>query len=71
VGYAVLIFFVYINLIIAGKVWIVRGTMPAWLGLWWVHVVVGALAVVILQVPRLLARARYRRNMAAMTAVPA
>jgi lipopolysaccharide export system permease protein len=63
VGFAVLIFFVYINLIIAGKVWIVRGTMPAWLGLWWVHAVVGLLAFVILQVPRWLARARYRRNM--------
>jgi lipopolysaccharide export system permease protein len=69
VGFAVLIFFVYINLIIAGKVWIVRGTMPAWLGLWWVHAVVALLAVVILQVPCLLARARYRRNMA--LAIPA
>ena len=37
VGFAILIFFVYINLAIAGKMWIARGTMPEWLGLWWVH----------------------------------
>jgi lipopolysaccharide export system permease protein len=64
VGYAVLIFFVYINLMIAGKTWIEKGVMPEWLGLWWVHVVVAALAGFILYLPRWLARARYRRNMA-------
>jgi len=64
VGYAVLIFFVYINLIVAGKMWIARGTTPEWLGLWWVHAVVGVLAAAIVLVPRVLARARYRRNMA-------
>ncbi len=71
VGYAVLIFFVYINLVIAGKVWIVRGTTPAWLGLWWVHAVVALLAAGIVLVPRWLAKARYRRNMALTAAVPA
>jgi lipopolysaccharide export system permease protein len=64
VGYAVLIFFVYINLMVAGKMWIARGTTPEWLGLWWVHAVVGVLAAAILLVPRLLARVRYRRNTA-------
>jgi lipopolysaccharide export system permease protein len=64
VGFAVLIFFVYINLMIAGKTWIEKGVMPEWLGLWWVHVVVAALAGFILYLPRWLARARYRRNMA-------
>jgi lipopolysaccharide export system permease protein len=73
VGYAVLIFFVYINLLIAGKTWIEKGVTPGWLGLWWVHVVVAALAVGILYSPRGLARIRYRRNMAraAMAPVPA
>jgi lipopolysaccharide export system permease protein len=36
VGYAILIFFVYIELAIAGRVWMLRVT-PEWLGLWWVH----------------------------------
>lgn len=64
VGYAVLIFFVYINLMIAGKTWIEKGVVPGWLGLWWVHLAVAGLAVAILFAPRWLARARYRRNMA-------
>lgn len=64
VGYAVLIFFVYINLMIAGKTWIEKSVVPAWSGLWWVHAVVAALAMLILFAPRWLARLRYRRNMA-------
>jgi lipopolysaccharide export system permease protein len=66
VGYAVLIFFVYINLTIAGKMWIARGTTPEWLGLWWVHGIVALLAAAILIAPRILAQVRYRRNMARM-----
>jgi lipopolysaccharide export system permease protein len=69
VGFAVLIFFVYIQLTIAGRTWIARGVTPEWLGLWWVHAAVGLLAAIILLVPRGLARLRYRRNVA--RAVPA
>jgi lipopolysaccharide export system permease protein len=69
VGFAVLIFFVYIQLTIAGRTWLARGVMPEWLGLWWVHAVVGLLAAVILLVPRWMARVRYRRNTARL--VPA
>jgi len=64
VGYAVLIFFVYINFAIAGRQGLERGAMPEWLGLWWVHVAVIVLAAAILLVPRILARARYHRTMA-------
>ncbi len=63
VGYAVLIFFVYINLTIAGRQSLERGAIPEWLGLWWVHGAVIALAAVILLVPKWRARARYRRGM--------
>ena len=62
VGYAVLIFFVYIQLTIAGRMMLARGSTPEWLGLWWVHICVALLAAGILLVPRFLARARYRRN---------
>jgi lipopolysaccharide export system permease protein len=62
VGYAVLIFFVYIQLSIAGQMWFARGIVPEWMGLWWVHLVVGALAAAILLSPPWLARQRYRRN---------
>ncbi len=70
VGYAILIYFVYFNLISAGKVWIIRGVAPEWLGLWWVHAAVGLLAAAILFVPRWLQRARYQRRARAQ-AVPA
>ena len=71
VGYAVLIFFIYINLMIAGKTWIEKGVTPAWLGLWWVHIIVAVFAAGILYLPRWLAAARYRRNMARRAMVPA
>ena len=64
VGFAILIFFVYIELAIAGKVWLVRGVTPEWLGLWWVHGVVVLFAALLLLMPRWVARLRYRRNMA-------
>ena len=72
IGYAVLIFFVYINLAIAGRQGLARGAIPQWLGLWWVHAAVVLLALAILLLPRWNARRRYRRNTRAMTAaVPA
>ena len=37
---AVLMFLLYSNLISVGKVWIARGTVPGYLGLWWTHAVV-------------------------------
>ena len=67
VGFAILIFFVYIELAIAGKVWLVRGVTPEWLGLWWVHGAVALFAGLLLLVPRWLARLRYRRNVARAT----
>jgi lipopolysaccharide export system permease protein len=63
VGYAVLIFFVYINLTIAGRQWLERGAIPEWLGLWWVHAAVILLAAAILLIPKWHARARYRSTM--------
>jgi lipopolysaccharide export system permease protein len=63
----ILIYFVYSNFLSGGKVWIARGTMPSWLGLWWVHAVVVALAVLLIYGPRWIARARYKP----LRAVPA
>ena len=72
VGFAILIFFLYIQLAIAGTTWLARGVTPAWLGLWWVHATVALFGAAIIQVPRWLARLRYRRNMIGhLTAVAA
>jgi lipopolysaccharide export system permease protein len=61
-GYAVLIFFVYISLAIAGQKALARGAIPSWFGLWWTHAAVIVLAALIVLAPRWRARARYRRN---------
>jgi lipopolysaccharide export system permease protein len=59
---AIVIYFVYSNLLSAGKVWLARGTTPEVLGLWWTHVVVALLAMAVVAVPRALANLRLRLN---------
>ena len=34
---ALLGYIVYLNLLALGRAWMAAGSMPAWLGLWWVH----------------------------------
>ena len=63
VAFAILVFYLYIQLAIAGRFWLERGVTPGWLGLWWVHAGVGLFGVVLIYAPRWLARYRYRRNM--------
>jgi lipopolysaccharide export system permease protein len=57
---AVLIYFVYSTILSAGKVWIARGRVPEQLGLWWVHLVIIALAALYIFGPVAIARLRYR-----------
>jgi lipopolysaccharide export system permease protein len=57
---AVLIFFVYYNLAAAGKTWIARGTLPEVMGLWWTHVAVVLIALLVIFAPGLAHRLRYR-----------
>ncbi len=53
---AVLLFILYFNLLSYGRVAMVRGTLPAWVGLWWTHVVVVVAALLITQLPHWLWR---------------
>jgi lipopolysaccharide export system permease protein len=57
---AVLIFFLYYALASTGKTWIARGAAPEPLGLWWTHVVVALLALVVIMGPGVANRIRYR-----------
>jgi len=57
---AVAIFFAYYNIAAAGKTWIARGTLPEALGLWWTHLVVALLALVVILGPGVAQRLRYR-----------
>lgn len=57
---AVLVYFVYSNLISAGQVWLARGTVPQSLGLWWVHAAVIVLILLLVRGPSIAARLRYK-----------
>ena len=57
---ALLIFLLYSQLISVGKVMIGRGTLPQFLGLWWTHAAVVALALLVIFGPVVATRLRYR-----------
>jgi lipopolysaccharide export system permease protein len=38
VGFAIIVYFVYSNLLSASKVWVEKGTLSPAIGVWWVHV---------------------------------
>jgi lipopolysaccharide export system permease protein len=59
---AILLYFVYSNLIAAGKVWLARGQTPEFLGLWWTHVAVALLALVFIAGPRTWTHFRLRHR---------
>jgi lipopolysaccharide export system permease protein len=68
VGWGVLLYALYANLLIVGRTLIEQGRIPGWLGLWWVHVVIGALALGLLWLPKVLHRTRLRMRGAAAPA---
>ncbi len=57
---AVLIYFVYSNLISAGQVWLGRGLIPQAFGLWWVHAAVVTTLVLVVWLPGAAARLQAR-----------
>jgi lipopolysaccharide export system permease protein len=40
VGFAIVVYFVYSNLLSAAKVWVEKGELPPAIGVWWVHLAV-------------------------------
>jgi lipopolysaccharide export system permease protein len=45
VGFAIVVYFVYSNLLSAAKVWLEKGDLPPAIGVWWVHLGVLALGL--------------------------
>lgn len=45
IGIAILVYFVYSQLLAAGRAWIEGGSVPEWVGMWWVHAVAFALGM--------------------------
>ena len=60
---AILLYVSYANLVELARVWLIAGTLPAWMGTWWVHVAFG-LIVLIAWGRELLAWRRGRRALA-------
>ena len=48
VGFAMVVYFVYSNLLSAAKVWVEKGDLPPLIGVWWVHLLALALGVFLL-----------------------
>jgi len=48
VGIGLLAYIVYANVLSIARVWVEHGVGPAWAGLWWVHVVAAAFALLLL-----------------------
>ncbi len=46
---ALLIFIIYFNFLSLSKSWIINGTIPAWVGLWWVHIVFAGIMLIVLK----------------------
>jgi lipopolysaccharide export system permease protein len=40
VGFAIVVYFVYSNLLSAAKVWVEKGQLSPWIGVWWVHLLI-------------------------------
>jgi lipopolysaccharide export system permease protein len=48
---AILIYFVYSNLLGISKTFLMRESIPAWIGLWWVHLLVVVIILALLYLP--------------------
>jgi lipopolysaccharide export system permease protein len=48
VGVGLLIYVVYANALSVARVWVEREQIPHWVGMWWVHLALGALAFVLI-----------------------
>jgi lipopolysaccharide export system permease protein len=57
---AILIYFLYSNLVSAGKVWLERGRIPEQFGLWWVHAVIAGIALLVILAPSWIARLKHK-----------
>jgi lipopolysaccharide export system permease protein len=66
--WVVLLYAIYANLLISGRTLIEKGSLPEWLGLWWVHGLVALLGLGIIKLPRLTDRLRRWRAATTTTA---
>jgi lipopolysaccharide export system permease protein len=47
-GVGILIYITYANLLSIARVWVEREEVPQWIGLWWVHLALGLVGLLLL-----------------------
>jgi lipopolysaccharide export system permease protein len=63
IGLAVLVYFLYYQVLIAARTWVESGTVPSALGIWWVHAL-ALIGAILLLAPK----PRWRRSRPALGA---
>ena len=48
VGFAIIVYFIYSNLLSASKVWVEKGTLSPVIGVWWVHLLLLSFGIYLL-----------------------
>jgi lipopolysaccharide export system permease protein len=49
VGFAIVVYMVYANLLSAAKVWVEKGQLPPAIGVWWVHLLLLAFGLYLIR----------------------
>jgi len=47
IGMGLLVYITYANFMSIARVWVERGDVPAWLGMWWVHALLAGFALIL------------------------
>lgn len=61
---AVIVFMIYANMLFVARRWLAEGSVPAWLGLWWLHGMMIMFALALLVYPSLKNHLRYQKRAA-------
>ncbi|MFO7286170.1 MAG: LPS export ABC transporter permease LptF [Gammaproteobacteria bacterium] len=48
IGIGILVYIIYVDSLSIARVWLERGLVPEWIGLWWVHVLAGLVGLLLL-----------------------
>ena len=61
-GWAILLYLVYSNLLSLGKNWIIKERVPVWFGTWWVHILAVVALLVLLKLGGHVLRSKKTKN---------
>lgn len=61
-GWAILLYLIYSNLLSLGKNWIIKERIPVWIGTWWAHILALILLFILLKLGGHVFRGKKKRN---------